>query len=410
MRVERTDRTSENRRLGDLGPWLLKSAIAVGALGLVLSALMAFMVEEGIRRAYHAYLVNYCYFLTLSLGGLFFVMIQHLSRAGWSVVVRRVSEAVATNVVFLLILFVPILLGAKHLFPWLQPDLVAHDHLIQLKQAYLNLPFFLARCALYFAIWGGLAYTLFKKSLDQDQSGDPKISLSMEKISAPGVILFALTVTFAAFDLLMSRDPHWFSTIYGVYFFGGSYLGFVSFLALTLIVLRATGRLRSSVTIEHFHDLGKLMLGFTVFWAYIGFSQFMLIWYANLPEETMWYQRRMTGQWGTFSLVLLFGHFIIPFLLLLSRVPKRNPKVLWVYAVWILFFHWLDLYWLAMPEYGWKPEMEPTGLVPFSLLDLTTFIGLGGIYVGGLAFWLRDHSLVPEKDPRLAESVSFENA
>jgi hypothetical protein len=374
------------------------------------SSLISLLSEDGAKHFYTSYLVNYSFFLSLTLGGLFFVLVQHLSRAGWSVVVRRFAEAIGVNSILLLILLIPILGGMHHLFPWTRAELVANDPLLQWKQPYLNIPFFILRCLIYFAVWCGFAHFLFRRSIEQDQSGDPSLTLRMEKWSAPGMILFAFTLTFAAFDLLMSRDPHWFSTIYGVYYFAGSILGFVALVPPVFFLLQKSGRLKHSVTEEHYHDLGKLIFAFTVFWAYIAFSQFMLIWYAHLPEETGWYHRRLAGQWGGMSLVLLIGHFIIPFFGLISRYPKRRIYLLAPWAVWILVMHWLDLYWLVMPEYDWGVEGTVTGQVPFHLLDVTTFLGIGGLYVAGIVYWLKDHSLVPVGDPRLKESLTFENA
>ncbi|MCG3195841.1 MAG: hypothetical protein GHCLOJNM_00310 [bacterium] len=404
------DISGESRRLDALAPKLMGMAGGVGLLGLIISVALAFMTEDGVRRAYHAYMVNFCYFLSISLGGLFFTLIQHLSRAGWSVVVRRLSEAVGANTLVMLVLFIPILLGMHHLFPWTSAELLQNDPVLQWKQPYLNAPFFLIRCAVYFGVWCGLSYFLLKRSLDQDASRDPKITLSMERMSAPGLIAFAITLTFASFDFLMSRDYHWFSTIFGVYFFAGSFLSFMAILPVILLFLKSNGRLRHAVSAEHYHDIGKLLFAMNVFWAYIAFSQFMLIWYANLPEETGWYHRRITGDWLNLSYALLFGHFIIPFLGLIGRVSKRRLRLLTPWAVWVLAMHWLDLYWLAMPEYWLRVEGAPVGTIPFSLLDLSTFLGIGGIWVAVLALWLRDHSLIPEGDPRLAESLAFENA
>jgi len=397
-------------RLNEAAPRLFRNACLLGIAGLVVSLLIAVSVDGGVKRAYHSYLMNFCYFLSLSLGGLVFVMIQHLSRAGWSVVVRRISEAVAANVLFLVVLFVPILFGMHHLFPWTREELVASDPLLQWKQPYLNVPFFIIRCLIYFGVWCGLSYFLLRWSQEQDASRSPALTLRMERWSAPGILLFAITVTFASFDLLMSRDPHWFSTIYGVYYFGGSFLGFVSLLPVIFFALRLNGYIRRSVTAEHFHDLGKLMLGFTVFWAYIAFSQFLLIWYADLPEETGWYARRLEGQWGWLSFLLLAGHFIIPFIGLLFRYPKRRLRYLAPWGLFILVMHWLDLYWLSMPEFYWGVEGADTGVIPFHLLDLTTLLGIGGFFLAGTIQWLRDCSLIPEGDPRLKESLSFENA
>jgi hypothetical protein len=408
--LKRIDLSRENRRLDDLAPSLIRNAALAGGIALAISVLIAFMTEGGRLRFFNAYMVNFCFFLSLSLGALFFIMVQHLSRAGWSVVVRRVAEGVSANLALLILLFLPVILGMHYLFPWTRADLVAADPLLQWKQPYLNIPFFLVRCVVYFGVWVGLANYLRNRSLEQDVSGDIGLTLRMERISAPGIIVFSLTLTFAAFDFIMSRDPHWFSTIFGVYYFAGCILSFHALNAVLFYLLHRAGRLKHAVTPEHFHDIGKLMFAFTVFWAYISFSQFMLIWYAHLPEETGWFDRRQSSGWMTISMIIVLCHFIIPFFGLISRYPKRRPPLLAFWGVWILVFHWLDLYWMTMPEYGWGIPGMVVDKVPFHILDFTTFLALGGFYVAGLVYWLRGQSLIPERDPRLAESLAFENA
>jgi hypothetical protein len=204
--------------------------------------------------------------------------------------------------------------------------------------------------------------------------------------------------------MLMSLDPRWFSTIFGVYYFAGSALGFFALLPIVVYVTQRTGRLRAFISTEHYHDLGKFAFAFTVFWAYIAFSQFMLIWYANIPEETEWFLKRTTGQWTGMSWMLLVGHFILPFLMLISRVPKRRGGLLVLPAVWILAMHWMDIYWLSMPE---LPHGAP-GVIPFSILDVTCLVGIGGILMGATLLRVRGVSLMPRRDPRLAESLQFE--
>jgi hypothetical protein len=237
----------------------------------------------------------------------------------------------------------------------------------------------------------------------QDESGDPRLTLRMEKRAAPSMVLYAITVTFAAFDLLMSLSPHWFSTIFGVYFFSGGVVACFAWLALKSHLLQGGGLLPNAITREHYHDLGKLIFAFIVFWAYIGFSQYMLIWYANIPEETEWFLQRQSGGWTALSVLLLFGHFFLPFLALLSRYPKRQRLLLVPGTIWVLFMHWVDLYWLAMPAFG---ASSP----PLHALDFTLFVGVGGIFTALLLRRLAKHSLLPEKDPRLADSLVFENA
>jgi hypothetical protein len=224
----------------------------------------------------------------------------------------------------------------------------------------------------------------------------------MQKVAAPSMFLFAITTTFSAFDLLMSLEPSWYSTIFGVYFFSGSVLGFLALLPITSLLLQRSGRLVGVISTEHYHDMGKLLFAFVVFWTYIAFSQYMLYWYANIPEETVWFLKRQTGEWTTFSWFLLLGHFLVPFLALISRTPKRRPWVLSLGAGWLLLMHWADLYYLAMPRLSAET-------IPFHALDLTTFLAVGGFWVGVFAMRMRQHSLIPERDPRLPESLAFEN-
>jgi hypothetical protein len=216
------------------------------------------------------------------------------------------------------------------------------------------------------------------------------------------MVLYAITVTFAAFDLLMSLDPHWYSTIYGVYFFSGGMVGFFGFLAVTLFVLQRRGKLREEVTEEHWHDIGKQLFGWNVFWAYIAFSQYMLIWYANIPEETAWFETRQHGSWATVSLILVFGHFLLPFLFMLPRIMKRKPVIVMTFAVWLLIMHGVDTYYLVAPEHGIEE-------VHLGVLDVLGFAGHLALFVAGFTYILSGRTLFPEKDPRLAESLAFEN-
>ena len=225
----------------------------------------------------------------------------------------------------------------------------------------------------------------------------------MDRLAAGGTLLFALTVTFAAFDLLMSLYPHWYSTIFGVYFFAGSFVAFFALTALLIMALHRVGKLRNIVTTEHFHDLGKLMFAFTVFWAYVAFSQYMLMWYGNLPEETIWYEVRQEGFWRGWSVLLLVGHFFAPFLFIMSRYQKRRAPVLAGAAAWMLLMHWVDLYYLTMP--GHRPTESP-----FVLTDITLFLLMAGLFAAFVFYRLGKVTLIPTGDPRLSESLSFENA
>jgi hypothetical protein len=388
--------------LGDGARRLAGVGYGAGVLGLVATGALVATGPEAWSRGVQAWLVNWVFFLSLTLGALFFVLLQHVTKAGWSVTVRRLAEGFSTNFLLLAVLSVPILLGMKELFEWARPEAVAHDHLLQGKTPYLNTTFFTIRLAAYFVIWIVMSRFLFSTSVKQDSTGDPALTTRMVKVSAPSMYLFAVTLTFAGFDLLMSLEPRWFSTIFGVYFFAGSVLGFFALLPFTAYLVQRSGRLSGMISTEHYHDLGKLMFAFIVFWAYIAFSQYMLIWYGDIPEETVWILKRQTGPWGAFSWFIILGHFLLPFLALMSRVPKRRPSALIVGSLWLLAVHWGDLYWVVMPRFS--PEN-----VPFHLLDLTTFLAVGGLWVGAFATTMRNRSLLAKRDPRLAEALAFEN-
>ena len=396
------DTAGTDWRLGDLAPRVARGAAAVGLAGLLACVPASYLTADGVNRFWHAYLVSFAYFLSLALGALFFVLLQHLTRAGWSVVLRRLAEALAGTLPLLALLCVPLLIGMRHLYHWADADAAAQDALLQWKRPYLNVPFFVARLAVYFAVWVGLARFFFNSSVRQDASGDVHLTLRMQQRSAPAMVAYGLTVTFAAIDLLMSLDAHWYSTIFGIYYFSGAVLGSCALLVVAVALVQRGGRLRRAITAEHLHDLGKLIFAFTVFWAYIAFSQYLLIWYANIPEETVWYLRRQSGGWAAVSLTLLLGHFLVPFLLLLSRWAKRRRPVLVAVAAWVLVLHWVDIYWLvlpgASPQHAW-PQLP----------DLACLVGVGGLFAAAAAYRLRRCALLPLRDPRLAESLRFEN-
>jgi hypothetical protein len=381
-------------------------ATGVGALALIVALVLARPGDDGGHRFLYAYLPSFAFFLTLSLGALFFVVLQHLTRAGWSIAVRRVSELFAANMVLMavlaLVVVVPVVAGSGTLYEWGDATRAQADHVIHAKAGYLNGPFFAVRALLYFAVWIGLARWYLGRSGEQDRTGDPTLTTRMEQRSAPAMLLFALSATFFAFDFIMSLDPHWYSTIFGVYIFAGSAIGFFAALALTMVSLQAGGRLRNVLTVEHYHDVGKLLFAFVFFWGYIAFSQFMLIWYANIPEETRWYADRFEGGWLVWSLVLLFGHLLVPFAGLMSRTAKRNKGLLAFWAAYMLVMHYVDLYWLIVPT------GEFLG-VPFGAVDVLCFVGIGGLYVAGILVLGMRRALVPLRDPRLGESLAFEN-
>ena len=403
--IRGTRSRAEVVHLGATASRLAAVGVVVGLAALAGSLAWSWVSTGGTDRFFQAYLVNFAYFLSVALGALFFVVLQHLTRAGWSVVMRRLAEAIAQSLQLMALLFLPILLFAMPvLYPWARLETVLHDHLIQAKTPYLNVTFFTVRWLIYFAVWIALAGYFYNRSLRQDATGEKQITIKMQRVAAPGMALFAATLTFASFDMLMSLDPHWFSTIFGVYYFAGSTLAIFAVLALAVVLLQRSGRLDRSVTVEHFHDLGKFLFGFTIFWAYIAFSQYMLIWVADVPEETGWFLRRQTGGWITVSLLLLIGHFFVPFLVLITRDAKRRKAPLVTMAVWILAMHWVDIFWLAGPEFA------APGTVALGLSELGTFVGLGALFVAFTSFKLRRCTLVPVRDPRLDESLALDNA
>ncbi|MBM4105766.1 MAG: quinol:cytochrome C oxidoreductase [Phycisphaerae bacterium] len=421
-----------NIRLAPAGLKTRRLALAAGVVGIGATVLLggSHGGEHGVFLA-KSWLQVFLLLLAVSLGSLFFVIIQHLTRAGWSVTVRRPAELLASNLTWIWVLFLPFVAMAATgrlgvLFPWADLEhLRAHNpgeyDLVVKKIAFLNQPFFWARASVYFLVWALLARFFLKGSLEVGDTGSQKAEDRMAKWSGPAAILFGLTTTFASFDWIMSLSPGWFSTMFGVYFFAASVTAGFSALILCCVLLQRAGRLQGLVTAEHYQDLGKLLFGFgIVFWAYIGFSQYMLIWYANIPEETGWFLVRQIGGWAVLSFALLFGHFVIPFVGLISRWPKRFPSILALGAVWMLVFAWIDFFWLVMPvipadlatatDYRAFVDAHasaPTGLL--NPINLTMTLGLCGIYVWATLNRLERHPLLCRRDPWLQNSIAFEN-
>lgn len=390
--IDFDDSTYRLKRPGRFGT----IALTIGAVGIILSVFGWFFYE---RQFYFSWLVSFFFWLSIGLGGLFFVMLHHMVAARWSVVLRRLGEDIMMTIPFMAVFFLPILAGMHDLFHWTHEEEVLVDYVLRVKEPYLNVGFFLVRAVIYFAVWGALARLLWRVSRQQDARHNPPQIKRMRRISAVGLILFAFTITFAAFDWFMSLDPHWYSTIFGVYVFAGSMLAIVSFLTLLTIMLRAGGVLQGVITSEHDHDLGKLLFAFVIFWGYMAFSQYFLIWYGNIPEETIWMLHRWEGSWQTVSLILVFGHFVIPFFVLFPQEIKRNRAVLASISTWILVVHWIDLYWLAMPT------LRPHG-AHITWIDITSFIGIGGVFVWLVWRRLAANPLVPISDPELEGSIN----
>lgn len=350
-------------------------------------------------RAWASYLTSFWFFFSIGLGGLFFTAIQHVTNSQWSTTVRRYSEALTSflplaGVLGLILVFG----GAKYLYVWLDPDVVAGDALIQKKVAYLNKGFFFVRAIGFFGLWLLFRQLIVPKSLKQDQTGDSALTLAAVKPSVIFLMVFAITYSLFSVDLLMSLDPHWYSTMFGVYCFAGLFQSSLAVIILITVWLMKRGALRGYVNENHIHDLGKLLFAFTVFYAYIGFSQFMLIWYANLPEETEFFLHRSHGAWWNISISLLVLKFVVPFLVLLPRGSKRNPKILVPAAILLLVMQYVDDYWLIYPNFN-------EGEFVFSIWEIGIFLGMLGGFLLCLYRFLSKHSVVPVGDPRLEEST-----
>ncbi|MBX3258585.1 MAG: hypothetical protein KF782_02630 [Labilithrix sp.] len=286
------------------------------------------------------------------------------------------------------------------------PHEVIEKEIIRKKAPYLNQTFFLVRVAIYFVVWVLLAVRLFGYSTAQDKTKDPKLTLAAARFAPVATFLYALTLTFAAFDWIMSLEPTWFSTIFGVVIFATGVVSSLAVLILTTLALRASGPLQGAVTIEHYHDLGKLMFGFLVFWAYVHFSQFMLIWYAALPEETTFYHNRWDHEpWANVSMALVLFHFVVPFFWIISRNFKRNVGRLQIGAAILLVMHVVDIYWFVMPNF----HLGQAGF-SFHWLDAACLLAVAGVYGAFVFHRMTQYPLVPVGDPRLQRSLQFLNA
>jgi hypothetical protein len=371
-----------------------RRALTVAAAGAVVSAIGAVVAPEQLLRSY---LVAYVFWTGLALGSLALLSIHQVTGGQWGIAIRRLLESAGLTVPVLAVLFVPIALGVRVLYPWAQPEHVAHDPLLQEKALYLNVPFFLVRAAGYFVVWTLLARSMAYWSLAQDASDDPLPARRLHHLSRGCLLLLGLTMTFAAVDWMMSLEPHWASTIYGVIFMGGSVLTSFAFAIPTLALLRDRPTVAPVATPEVFHDLGKLMLAFIMLWAYFALSQFLITWSANLPEEIPWYLARNHGGWQWVALGIVTFHFALPFVVLLSRDVKRRASTLARVAIGLAVMRYVDLYWLVAPAFH-------PGQVSVHWLDLATVALVGGLWVAAFVRHLAARPLVPQHDP-LAEAA-----
>lgn len=370
-------------------------AIIVGLAGLALCA-VGFLADP--EHFFKAYLLAYVFWIGIALGSLALSMVHHLSGGAWGVVIRRVLEAASRTLPFMALLFLPIVFGMHELYLWTHADAVAHDIILQRKAPYLNVPFFLVRAAIYFVLWSVLAYLLSKWSLDQERGGERGQALKMQRLSGGGLVVYAVTILFMSVDWVMSLDPHWYSTMFGILFMGGQGLSALAFAIAVVVLLSRTEPMSRVIAPAHLHDLGKLMLAFVMLWAYFSFSQYLIIWSANLPEEIPWYLKRMGGGWQWVGLALIFGHFALPFVLLLSSDIKKNGRTLIGVALTVILMRVVDLFWNIGPLHH-----ESTFGVTW--LDAVTPLALGGVWVALFLWQLQSRPLLPMGEPYLAEAL-----
>jgi hypothetical protein len=374
---------------------LQRRLLMAGGVGALVSLAGVFLDATQFLQSY---LMAYMLCLGVTLGCLALGMVHQLSGGAWGVVIRRPIGAAVRVLPVMTLLFLPIALGMTRLYPWTNAALVARDEALQHKHLYLNTPFFLARAALYFLVWNGLSYFLNAWSLEQDANPDPRIARRMQQLSAAGLLAYGLTITFASFDWMMSLEPHWFSTIYGVLIMGGQGLSALAFLIAVLVWLSRRPPLDRIVVAAHFHDLGNLMLAFVMLWAYFSFSQYLIIWSGNLPAEIAWYLHRLQTGWRFVGLTLILCHFAAPFVVLLSRTVKREPQLLVKVAIAILIVRLVDLFWLIAPEF------HQTGIA-VSWLDVVLPLTLGSIWLACFIHELRGRAILPIHDPEFDEAL-----
>lgn len=369
------------------------------------------LAAKGIKHAIMSYHVGVMAITTMMLGCLGLVMITRAVQAGWSTTIRRPAENVAVLLPITALFFLPYAFFPQKVWKWMSPE-AAGDYLLQAKRWWLSEPFFAARIVVYVLVFSFIAWKMYSLSRKQDENGDKTLTNKAQFWSMPGLLAFALGSAFMAFDMIMSMDFHWFSTMFGVYFFAGSILSGVALVILITAILKGAGKLQGLVTSEHYHDMGKLLIAFTIFWAYIGFSQYFLIWYANIPEETAWVLARSQNGWEYVGKIMMVGHFVLPFLILLFRGVKKRVQLLVLLACWQLVMHVIDLFWLIRPmAYATYDSGNPVvaGKVGFAWVDITGVLGPVCIFAALVIFVLRRSPLIPMKDPRLSECLNHKN-
>ena len=371
-------------------------ALILGVVGIIACVVGVVLDSE---QFFRSYLWAYMFWIGLALGCTALAMVQHLVGGRWGAVIRRFLESGASTMPVMAFLFIPILVGIPALYEWSHPEIVATDKILQQKELYLNVPFFIGRALVYFAVWIVLAYLLNRWSTAQDNSGDIQFLGKLRKLSAGGLVLYMLTMTFAGFDWGMSLEPHWFSTIYSVILIIGQGLTAFALCAITMSLSARKGVIGEKVATQQYHDVGNFMLGFTMLWTYMSLSQFIIIYSANLPEEVTWYLNRTAGGWWNVTRLVILLQFILPFFLLLQRPLKRNPKWLAYIAILVLVAHIVHHFWFFTPAFTHGGDFH------ISWMDAATPIAIGGIWVWFYLRMLQRRPLLPLHDHRLVEEV-----
>jgi hypothetical protein len=376
---------------------LQQRALFVGGVALLVS-LLGVMRTPGLF--YQSYLMSFMLICGLTLGSLGLLMLQHLTSGQWGIIIRRSLESATRTIPLLAAFFLPIaLFGMHHLYSaWLDPEEVKKEPLSDFQQRYLTAGGFYTRAVIYFAIWLLLMYLFNRWSEEQDTNREDRaLRRRFKMFAGPGIILYVFAMSFAAIDWVMSLSPHWASTIYGFLFVAGQLISSMAFMIAIVVLLARTEPFASVLQKRHLHDLGKLLLAFVMLWAYFDFSQLLIIWSGNQPEEISFYRTRLYGGWGVVAVLVLVFHFFVPFFLLLSQDVKRNAKVLPKIALWLIFMRLVDLFWMTRPEF--TSHATPTWL------DIVLPIALGGLWLGLFAFHLKQHPLLPLGDPKLEEAI-----
>ena len=385
---------TESTPLSERFDKIQRIALVVGVVGLAVSALQ---LRANPTAFFQSYLFAFLFWNGLVIGSLGIMLMHNVTGGNWGVVIKRIVEACSRLLPMMAVLLLPIVIGLvgwHELYIWSQPEVVARDSNIHLKTVWLNIPFWIGRAVFYFLIWTFWAWRLNRLSAEQDRTADAGIQDRMRKFSAPGLLLFMITATFAYVDWVMSLEPQWFSTMFGAMFVIGQVLETFAFAVIILYRLSPRRPFLGAIKTQHYWDLGNLLLAFTMLWAYLSFSQFLIIWSGNLPQEIPWYIRRFSGGWGVIGVFVALFHFGVPFFILLMRFVKKNPRLLYLVAAWLFFVRIIDLYWIVVPG------LRPRGFV-FEWSDVAAPIGIGGLFIAAFIWQFRKRPLLPLHDTRL---------